>query len=180
MLQRFRDAEARIVRSSGSGQWECQLYVSPVTVVLEAYSETVLPYRPNGVSFLATSGTSEFAKRWTPRPGDLVSFKHSGFMLASKKPKHATLHRMRPDLTWQDVVNGFKEPKQRSISGNYLLNLRHTPIYSCFPFSQQKNSHTTQTNRREKATDWILARQTELENVFPRSCRKDGFGCLKS
>lgn len=45
-----------------------------------------------------------------PRPGDIVSFKHHGFLFTSKKPKFPTLYRIRTDITWQDVVDNWKEP----------------------------------------------------------------------
>src|SRR5687767_8021915 len=66
-------------------------------------------FRPNGVLFIAAPGTSEFSKRWTPTTGDVVSFKHHGFLLASKKPKLPTLTRLRPDLSWSDVLANWKE-----------------------------------------------------------------------
>lgn len=50
-------------------------------------------------------------KRWNPRPDDIVSFKHRGLLQGSKKPKHPMLYRLRPDLTWDDVVKSFKENK---------------------------------------------------------------------
>lgn len=70
-----------------------------------------MPVRPNGIRFTAAPATVEFTKRWQPQPGDIVSFKHHGFMLSSKKPKLATLHRLRTDLSWEDVVNNWKEQK---------------------------------------------------------------------
>jgi len=51
----------------------------------------------------------EFARRWDPQPGDIVSFKHHGYLMASKKPKLPTLYRLRKDLQWDDVINGWKE-----------------------------------------------------------------------
>jgi len=65
--------------------------------------------RPDGVRFTATAGTSEFVKRWDPQPGDIVSFKHRGFLLGTKKPKLAALFRLRPDLTWDNVVDNWKD-----------------------------------------------------------------------
>jgi len=66
-------------------------------------------FRPNGIHFIAPAGTSEFAKRWTLEPGDIVSFKHRGFMFGSKKPKIPTLYRLRSDLTWDDVLLRWKD-----------------------------------------------------------------------
>ena len=65
--------------------------------------------RANGVRFVAPAGTTEFAKRWNPQPGDIVSFKHRGFMLVSNKPKFPTLFRLRDDITWDDVVHRWNE-----------------------------------------------------------------------
>jgi len=67
--------------------------------------------RPNGVRFIGTPGTAEFLKRFSPKEGDIVSFKHAGFLLSSKKPKFPTLYRVRSDLTWQHVVDNWKEVK---------------------------------------------------------------------
>ena len=66
--------------------------------------------RPNGVRFHATAGSSEFAKRWNPQTGDIITFKHHGYLFTSKKPKFPTLHRLRNDLQWEDVVHQWKEP----------------------------------------------------------------------
>lgn len=66
--------------------------------------------RPNGVRFTAPAGTTEFSKRWHPQPGDVVSFKHRGFLLTSQKPKLPTVYRIRTDITWEDVVRNHKTP----------------------------------------------------------------------
>ena len=44
-------------------------------------------------------------------PGDIVSFKHRGYLLGSKKPLTPALYRLRPDLNWEDVVFNFKDQK---------------------------------------------------------------------
>jgi len=77
--------------------------------------------RPNGVRFVASGGTTEFLKRWNPQPGDIVSFKHHGYLLASKKPKFPSLYRMRHDLTWDDVINSWKEQKPKHQTGKSFL-----------------------------------------------------------
>lgn len=108
--QRFRDAEARVIGSVGHHQWECELYVSPHQIcTLFSYIRSV--NRPNGVRFRAHAGTTEFYKRWQLKHGDIVSFKHHGFLLASKKPNLPALYRLRPDLTWAQVVSTWKERK---------------------------------------------------------------------
>lgn len=75
---------------------------------------TCLSIRPNGVRFTASAGTAEFARRWDPQPGEIVTFKHRGFLLNSKKPKLPTLHRMRTDITWDHVLSNWKEGKQNN------------------------------------------------------------------
>jgi hypothetical protein len=67
--------------------------------------------RPNGIRFIAPAGTTEFAKRWNPQNGDIVSFKHHGFLMATKKPKLPTIYRLRTDLKWEDVLANWKEQK---------------------------------------------------------------------
>jgi len=73
------------------------------------------------VRFIASAGTTEFTKRWDPKQGDIISFKHHGFMLISKKPKFPTLYRMRNDMTWDDVINNWKEQKVKPTGIFYLL-----------------------------------------------------------
>jgi len=77
-------------------------------------------FRPNGIRFSAAPGTTEFAKRWNPQPGDIVSFKHHGYLLASKKPKFPTIYRLRTDIVWDDVVQNWKEQKISSRGTLYL------------------------------------------------------------
>jgi len=48
--------------------------------------------------------------------GDIVTFKHRGFLIGSKKPKFPVLHRVRSDLAWSDVVANFKEQTVPGIS----------------------------------------------------------------
>jgi len=75
--------------------------------------------RPNGVCFLATAGTTEFVNRWNPQPDDIVSFKHHGFLLATKKPKFPTLYRVRRDLEWDQVVQNAKQVKPLPAGKNF-------------------------------------------------------------
>lgn len=104
--KKFRDAEAKIVRAVGNHQWECELYVSQTRCWyhLSAYS-----LRPNQVRFVAPAGTTEFARRWQPKEGDIVSFKHHGFLPTTRKPKLPTIYRMRNDLNWDQVMSNWKE-----------------------------------------------------------------------
>ena len=68
-----------------------------------------MPFRPNGITFTAVPGTSEFIKKSNPQPGDIVTFKYRGWMLGSKKPKHPLLYRIRSDLKWGDVIRQWEE-----------------------------------------------------------------------
>ena len=96
-----------------------------------------LSLRPNGVIFSAGPGTTAFAKEGqTVREGDIVSFKHSGFLLGSKKPKAPVIYRVRADLNWEDVTKNFEE-KIPSAKGVNIL-----PIPHCF-FS---NGHSSSPN----------------------------------
>ena len=81
------------------------------------------------MTFEAYPDNMEFARRHYLKKGDIVSFKHRGF-LASAKPKFPTIHRIRSDLTWDDVVNNWNEHKhaskgnsQFSFSGVHVNNL---------------------------------------------------------
>lgn len=91
---------------------------------------------------MAPAGTAEFSKRCTPQKGDIVSFKHRGFMLTSKKPKFPTLHRLRTDITWADVVNNWQEKIPISSPGTSHL----------FNYTKTTNSITSTTNTTQHNT----------------------------
>lgn len=74
-------------------------------------SNVTASHSPNGIHFIGTAGTVEFSRRWNPQPGDIVTFKHHGYLLATKTPKRPTLYRLRHDLHWTDVVLNWKEKK---------------------------------------------------------------------
>lgn len=61
--------------------------------------------------FIGAAGTTQLVTKWDPKPGDIVSFKHRGFLLYSKKPKLPTIYRVRLDITWEDVLKNWKERK---------------------------------------------------------------------
>jgi len=63
------------------------------------------------VRFQASPVTTEFERRWHPKEGDVVSFKHHGFLAATQKPKLASLYRIRTDITWNEVVDSWKAGK---------------------------------------------------------------------
>jgi len=92
--------------------------------------------RPNGVRFSAPAGTTEFANRWQPQPGDVVSFKHRGFLHASQKPKLPTLYRLRHDLSWEDVCRNWKDHKRSSTSQGKRTSIILVQLVtlSLFPF----------------------------------------------
>ena len=111
-----------MIRSVGIQQWECKLCV--LCSLSPTYLLTYLSLqRPNGVTFLASPGSTEFTKRWNPQSGDIVSYKHHGFLLGTKKPKFPTLYRVRDDLQWHDVVQNWKEVKYQKPSGTTLATL---------------------------------------------------------
>jgi len=91
-----------------------------VVVCLRVYVYSFYLNRPNGVRFVAPAGTTEFARRWNPQPGDIVSFKHRGYMFASKKPKMPTLYRIRDDMSWDTVVYNWNEKVPASTGFYYF------------------------------------------------------------
>jgi len=96
--------------------------------------------RPNGVVFMAVAGTTLFEQRWQPKPGDVVSFKHHGFLTGSKKPKLATLYRLRHDLAWDQVVENMIE-KKPSVPPGILLFPRAADLYLTLKKKKKKTNH---------------------------------------
>ena len=86
-------------------------------------------------------GSSELAKRWQAKPGDIVSFKYRGFLLSSGLPKLPSIYRLRSDLTWQNVIDNWKEKKPSytgsslsvslSLSLSRSLAITHNTPHSC-------------------------------------------------
>jgi len=107
-----------VISLNDHNQWECELCV--IFLLRSLSNVHIKNYRPNGVRFIAPAGTTEFLKRWRPVQGDIVTFKHRGFMLGTLKPKMPTIYRVRSDLTWEDVVHNWKEKKLPSIKGENL------------------------------------------------------------
>lgn len=99
------------------GMWAVSVFI--LSFFLQEY--WFIFYRPNGIRFVASAGTTEFTKRWNPQIGDIVSFKHHGYLHASKKPKFPTLYRLRTDISWEDVVHNWKEQKITPSSGWLIL-----------------------------------------------------------
>jgi len=97
-----------VLAKVGPFEWDCEMLVFLMYRLVGSY---FLFCRPNGVRFTAASGSTEFIKRWDPKPGDVVSFKHRGFLLATKKPKLPLIYRIRSDLKWEDVLENWTESK---------------------------------------------------------------------
>ena len=102
-----------------NGNANCEFTLLIRYFAFSLYSHFTM-FRPNGVRFNAPAGSSEFAKRWNPQTGDIITFKHHGYLFATKKPKFPTLHRLRSDLQWDDVINHWKEPNP-VLKGNLIL-----------------------------------------------------------
>lgn len=84
-------------------------------------------YRPNGVRF--TAAASSQLKRSPPQEGAVVSFRHSGFLLATKKPKLPFLHRIRADVSWDDVLQNWNEgAKDRTLLKCEYWQSRCSPL----------------------------------------------------
>jgi len=66
--------------------------------------------------------------------GDIVTFKHRGFMIGTKKPKMPALHRIRHDITWDDVINNWKEQKPSGPGTNQALAVSYFYFYFYFIF----------------------------------------------
>ena len=109
------------------GMWTVN---SPSQTITYTTWLTPLSVRPNGVTFVAAVGTTQFAKRRKPQSGDIVSFKHHGYLIATKKPKLPTLYRMRPDLVWEDVVNSWNEQRPAA-PGTPSTSTPSTNSHSC-------------------------------------------------
>src|SRR5699024_8334086 len=112
----------------------------------------------NGIHFVAAAGTSEFAKRWKPQPGDIVSFKHHGYLLSSKKPKFPSLYRLRSDMTWDQVAQNWKEqrPTPKCTLPPFLFNcLSCCTLFSALPLrkaeskSKPRGYYSSATHRRD-------------------------------
>ena len=101
------------------------------------------------MTFVASGSTALFSERWKPKKGDVVSFKHRGYLLATKKPKFPMLYRVRTDITWGDVVNNRRTQKPSTPSGTPHP---HTP-------SQHPQQHES-TNAIFLAWPWKRSQRT--------------------
>ena len=129
-IQGRRSQDCRSGGTTPMGMWAVRV-AFPLFLFIHSICFPVCLHRPNGVRFVA-EGTTELSNRWNPQVGDVVSFKHRGFLLATKRPKIPTLYRLRPDLTWQDVLDNWKEHK--SISHGTLKSSPPPPNNHIFIF----------------------------------------------
>jgi hypothetical protein len=108
--------------------------------------------RPNDVAFTATAGTTEFVKRWQPKPGDIVTFKHRGFLPGSGKHRSCR-HYMgcEKTLSGRTLCATGEHPIIRNTTGE-LAPLVLITWYSvqCLPC---KKRHRMQNG---KGIGWIL------------------------
>ena len=126
---------------------------------------------------MATPGTKEFAKRYASiREGDIVSFKHRGFLVGSKKPKMATLYRLRDDLTWEDVTHNWKEQKPSFTGIFYSLILFRFYVFIHFHAALPTRKSTkkrrrppgywrNKENRRKFFEDFARAERFDSKDV---------------
>ena len=144
------------------------------------------PCRPNGVRFVAAGATTEFAKRCSPEPGAIVSFKHHGFLVGSQKPKFPTLYRLRTDISWEDVVQNWKDSINRTtgklnITPSPLLSIAHadSPLTSVAPLRKpvsrlrRKGYWNEQENQRQFFSD--IAIEKGLDPLQAESWEKITF-----
>src|SRR5690349_3749488 len=94
-------------------------------------------FRPNGVTFTASAGTMEFMRKYQPKEGDIVTFRHRGFLVGSNRPKVPALYRLRTDMTWQDVVDNWKGIGPKTIGKHQNNN------------NKQKKETTEKRERRD-------------------------------
>jgi hypothetical protein len=113
-IQKYRDAEAKIVQHVRQNQWECVLYVVlfPFYEKIEWFTKKKSHFRPNGLTFIATPTTTVLTSKWQLKPGDIVTFTYQGRWERTNKPKSPSILRVRLDKTWEDVVNDFNSNKR--------------------------------------------------------------------
>lgn len=135
---------------------------------------------------MAAAGTMEFVKRWQPKEGDIVTFRHRGFLFGSNRPKAPALYRLRTDMTWQDVIENWKGTGNK-IPGNifyFIFVFIHFSFLGTMPVKipvkrvKGKGFWRDVRNRREwfihfakdkgfdplQATNWQQITDTELRS----------------
>jgi hypothetical protein len=120
-------------------------------------------YRPNGVTFVASPTTTAFATKWNLKEGNIITFKHSGYWMASKKPKTPSIYRVRPDKTWEDVVKSFEtnKPASTPISKQFVVTLDNTNSLFISSTCPEKTNEINKTYSRKR----ILAKSRESTRV---------------
>jgi len=94
--------------------WPSAMAVHAVSYRYKDWYRIANPFdSPSGVQFVAVPGTANFVQTWEPKPSDIVTFKHSGFFLQTRKPKNPLLYRVRAELAWQDICNSWKSQTPR-------------------------------------------------------------------
>jgi len=140
--------------------------VSNVFIMYAFFVDIYLVIRPNGVLFTATPGTAEFARRWNPQPGDIVTFKHRGFLINSKKPKLPTLYRIRTDITWDDVLANWKEgkPTKTGLEGKHLLGTYDLIHTESWPMRRARGKHKPRGhwNEIDNRRKFLMAMATKM------------------
>ena len=130
--------------------------------------------RPNGIRFEAQAGTTEFAKRWDPQPGDVVSFKHHGFLLASKKPKFPTLHRVRTDVKWEDVVSDWQKQKitRTGKLSCFIYYYHHEFTHNGIHIFRIRTAACEKKKGEDSQTEGLLDGQPECEEFLYPVCTR--------
>lgn len=121
------------------------------------------------MKFIAAPGTSVFIKKWAPKPGDIVTFKHHGYLMTSDKPKFPTLHRLRPDLTWNDVVHNWTEKPFKPSTG-----MHHCIIFAALLLTQYSGM-PLRTNKTKVKPKGFWLDSTHRRNYFLDFAREMGF-----
>jgi len=161
------------------GMWTVSLFSTPCLFLFffffcsKLFADISLLYRPSGVRFTASAGSSEFVKRWTPQAGDIVSFKHHGFLHTSQKPKLPSIHRLRNDLSWADVVLNWRQqtvaPQGISLFTSTCNNANYIP--SASPCKEEEVA----TYLGLKNKDISVVTQMHREKKEKDSLEKSGF-----
>lgn len=111
--------------------------------------------------FTAPANTTEFSKRWEPKQGDIVSFKHHGYLLVTKKPKFPSIYRIRHDIAWEDVTRNWKEHKTAVPNGTHIFAAHNSLPTYFFPLLRAV-ARLFQRIRKRKRED--LSPEAKLAN----------------
>jgi hypothetical protein len=100
-----------------------------------------------------------------------VTFKHRGFLQATMKPKLPALHRIRTDLTWDDVLRNWKEHNYAATGMTFTLP--GTSMLTCVFLSSSCDAASftplgsTEPQTSKHTSPWydITARQNFFKEV---------------